>query len=58
MSMGKRILLATLAWLVTHFTLHIAFAAVYDNVPDGFIALVDFCVAGTVLYITREKDKN
>ena len=57
MSMGKRISLTILALFVSYFILHIAFAAIYDNVPDGFIALITMCVAGTVFYLTREKQK-
>ena len=58
MSKGKRIGFTILAWLVSHFSLHIAFAAVNNNNPPmGLIALINICVAGAVYYFTGGKDK-
>ena len=55
---GKRIGFTILAWLVSHFSLHIAFAAVNNNNPPmGLIALINICVAGAVYYFTGGKDK-
>lgn len=58
MSKGKRIAFTILAWFVSHFTLHIAFAAANNNnPPDGLIAIINICVAGAVYYFTGGKDK-
>ena len=59
MSKGKRIAITIFAWFVSHFTLHIAFAAANNNnPPDGFIAIVNICVAGAVYYFTGKKDNS
>lgn len=56
MEKWKRILLALLAFLVTHFAAYFIFTVSYGpdyNIPSGFIALIDSCVALTVYYRTK-----
>ncbi len=56
MKMWKRIMLSALAWIVTHFVGYFILAIIYnENVPVGFLALIDMCVAFTVFYLTKEK---
>ena len=58
MGKGKRIVFTILAWIVSHFTLHIAFAAANNNNPPvGLIAIISICIAGAVYSFTREKGK-
>lgn len=54
--MLQRLSVCFVAWLATHFTLYIGFASVTENSPSGLIALIDMCVAGYVIYLTRDKD--
>lgn len=58
MKMWKRVLLCTLAWLISHFVLYIGFTFLTNNPPGGLIALIDMCIAGLVFYLTREKTKS
>ncbi len=49
-------MLSALAWIVTHFVGYFILAIIYnENVPVGFLALIDMCVAFTVFYLTKEK---
>ena len=58
MGKGKRIVFTILAWIVSHFTLHIAFAAANNNnTPVGLIAIISICIAGAVYSFTGKKGK-
>lgn len=52
MSKTKRIVLAGLAWIISHFALHIL-----TDLPDGGIALTNLFVAGAVYFVVG-KDNN